>query len=67
MKILARTGAVLSFGFFSVPGLALMAHAHGDSETGQIIFGSLFIGIGCFAGTLLWLLGEKFCSKHDGK
>ena len=67
MKILARTGAVLSFGFFSVPGLALMAHAHGDSETIQIIFGSLFIGIGCFAGTLLWLLGEKFGSKPDAK
>ena len=67
MKTLARTGAVLSFGFFTVPGLALMAHAHGDSETGQIIFGSLFIGIGVFAGTLLWLLGEKFGAKPEGK
>lgn len=67
MKTLARTGAVLSFGFFSVPGLALMAHAHGDAEAGEIIFGSLFIGIGCFAGTLLWLMGEKFSSKLDGK
>ena len=67
MKTFARTGAVLSFGFFSVPGLALMAHAGGDAETGQIIFGSLFIGIGCFAGTLLWLLGEKCGAKPDGK
>ncbi len=67
MKAFARTGAVLSFGFFSVPGLALMAHAGGDAETGQIIFGSLFIGIGCFAGTLLWLLGEKCGAKPDGK
>ena len=27
MKILARIGAVLTFGFFSVPGLALMSHS----------------------------------------
>ncbi len=63
MKTLARTGAVLSFAFFSVPGLALMAHTGGYAETGQIIFGSLFIGIGCFAGTLLWLMGEQSGSK----
>ena len=67
MKTLARIGAVLSFGFFSLPGMALMAHASGDAKSGQIIFGSLFIGIGCFAGTLLWLLGEKFGSKPDAK
>lgn len=67
MKTFARTGGVLSFGFFSVPGLALMAHAGGDGESGQIIFGSLFIGIGCFAGTLLWLVGEKCGSKPDAK
>ncbi len=67
MKTLARTGAVLSFAFFSVPGLALMAHASGDVETGQIIFGSLFIGIGCFAGTLLWLMGEKFGASSNEK
>lgn len=67
MKTLARVGAVLSFSFFSVPGLALMAHAHGDSEMGEVIFGSLFIGIGVFAGTLLWLTGEKLGSKPDAK
>ena len=67
MKILARTGAVLSFCFLSLPGFALIAHAHGYSEMGETIFGSLFIGIGCFAGTLLWLLGEKFGSKPDAK
>ena len=67
MKTLARTGAVLSLGFFSVPGLALMAHAGGDGEPWQIIFGSLFIGIGCFAGTLLWLMGEKFGASPNGK
>ena len=67
MKTFARIGAVLSFGFFSVPGLALMANAGGDGKSGQIIFGSLFLGIGCFAGTVLWLLGEKFGSKPDAK
>ncbi len=43
-----------------------MAHAGGDAETGQIIFGSLFIGVACFAGTLLWLLGEKFGASSNG-
>lgn len=67
MRTLARIGAVLSLGFFSVPGLALMAHAGGDGESGQIIFGSLFIGIGVFAGTLLWLMGERIGSKPEAK
>lgn len=67
MKTLARTGAVLSFGFFSVPGLALMAHSRENSEWGEAIFGCLFIGVACFAGTLLWLMGEKLGSKPDAK
>ncbi len=66
MKTLARTGAVLSFAFFSIPGLALMAHAQGYSEWGETIFGSLFIGVACLAGTLLWLLGEKFGTSSNG-
>ncbi|GDY22171.1 hypothetical protein LBMAG56_35180 [Verrucomicrobiota bacterium] len=67
MKTFARIGAVLSFGFFSVPGLALLAHGHGRSEWSEPIFGSLFLGIGCFAGTVLWLLGERCGSKPDAK
>lgn len=67
MKTLARTGAVLTFGFFTVPGLALIAHSRENSEWGEAIFGSLFIGIACFAGTLLWLLGEKFGASPNEK
>ncbi|MEQ2010303.1 MAG: hypothetical protein ABMA26_26250 [Limisphaerales bacterium] len=67
MKTLARTGAVLSFAFFSFPGLALMAHSREHDERGEAIFGCLFIGIACFAGTLLWLLGEKCGSKPAEK
>lgn len=67
MKTLARTGAVLSFGFLSVPGLALIAHAQDNNETGAAVFGSLFIGIACFAGTVLWLMGEKLGAKSDSK
>lgn len=67
MKTLARTGAVLSFTFLSIPGLALFAHAREHGETGAAIFGSLFIGVGIFAGTLLWLMGEKFAAKSDIK
>jgi hypothetical protein len=65
MKTLARIGAVLSLGFFSLPGWALIAHARGDGNWREAIFGSLFIGIRVFAGTLLWLMGEKFGSKPD--
>ena len=67
MKTLARTGAVLSFGFLSIPGLALIAHAQEHNETGAAVFGSLFIGIACFAGTLLWLMSEKFGAGANGK
>lgn len=65
MKTLARIGAVLSFGFFSVPGLALIAHSRENSQWGEAIFGCLFIGIACFAGTLLWLLGDRSGVKSD--
>jgi hypothetical protein len=67
MKTFARTGAVLSFAFFSIPGLALMSHSHENSEWGEAIFGCLFIGIACFAGTLLWLMGEKLGTKSNGQ
>jgi hypothetical protein len=67
MKTLARTGAVLSLGFLSVPGLALIAHGSEHGEMGAKAFGCLFIGFGCFAGTLLWLLGEKFGANANGK
>lgn len=67
MKTLARTGAILSFGFLSVPGLALIVHAQDNNETGAAVFGSLFIGIACFAGTVLWLMGEKLEAKSNGK
>lgn len=67
MKTLARTGAVLSFGFLSVPGLALIVHGQDNNETWAAVFGSLFIGIACFAGTILWLLGEKCGANSNGK
>lgn len=67
MKTLALTGAVLSFGCFTVPGLALIAHASGDTAMGANIIGSLLIGIGVFAGTLLWLMGEKLGPQSGGK
>lgn len=67
MKTLARIGAILSFGFFSIPGLALMSQTREHGGIGEAVFGSLFIGIGIFAGTLLWLMGEKIGSKPDVK
>lgn len=67
MKTLARIGAVLSLAFLSIPGVALFSHAREHGETGAAIFGSLFIGVGIFAGTILWLLGEKFGANSDSK
>lgn len=67
MKTLARIGAALSLGFFSVPGLALMSQTREHGGMGEAVFGSLFIGIGVFAGTVLWLMGEKLGSKPDAK
>ncbi|PAW91637.1 MAG: hypothetical protein B9S33_00155 [Pedosphaera sp. Tous-C6FEB] len=65
MKTLVRTGAVLSFAFLSVPGLALIVHSLQHDELGEAIFGCLFLGVACFAGTLLWLLGNKCRTKSD--
>lgn len=67
MKTLARIGAVLSLGFFSIPGLALIVNSRENQEFGAAIFGCLFIGVGVFAGTLLWLMGEKLGAHSTSK
>ncbi len=57
MKTLARIGAVLSFTFFFIPGTWLVLDA--NAEKGVVALGLILFGIACFAGTLLWLVGEK--------
>jgi hypothetical protein len=65
MKTLARTGAIVSFTFFLLPGIWL-AFSDGH-EGGVIVLGMILIGIAFFAGPMLWLTGEKCCSKQDGR
>ena len=57
MKILTRIGAVSSFTFFFIPGTWLVQDS--NAEKGVIALGLILFGIACFAGTLLWLVGEK--------
>ena len=57
MKTLARIGAVSSFTFFFIPGMWLVLDA--NAEKGVVGLGLILFGIACFAGTLLWLVGEK--------
>jgi len=59
MKIVARVGAVLSFTFFFLPGVWLAGSSGSERETGVIIFGLILVGVAIFAGTMLWLMGEK--------
>ncbi|HEY2343636.1 MAG TPA: hypothetical protein VGH90_11420 [Chthoniobacteraceae bacterium] len=58
----ARVGAVLSFLLFFSPGAWLLQNA-GSHETGEMIFGLVLMGCGCFAGSMVWLTGEKHCAK----
>ena len=67
MKALARIGAILSFGCFFFSGGWLVLHSTPGREPGVIILGVLLMGIAFFAGPMLWLAGEKCCSKQNGR
>ena len=64
MKTISQVGAVLSFTFCAIPGLWLIFNS---SETGAILFGMFLIGIAFFAGSMVWLTGEKLRLKQDQK
>jgi hypothetical protein len=65
MKNVSRFGAVLSFTFCAIPGLWLILHS--NSEAGAVLFGMFLIGIAFFAGSMVWLTGERHRLKQDGK
>jgi len=66
MKTIARIGAVLSFLFFLVPGVRVLNQANSQDQLAFIV-GSSLIGFAFFAGTLLWIIAQKCCSKQDTK
>jgi hypothetical protein len=66
MKTLARTGAALSFIFCLIPGLIILMNARGlTHEDGFILaaIGLFLVGLAFFAGTILWIAGEKWTAK----
>jgi hypothetical protein len=65
MKTITRLGAVLSFVFFFFPGAWLALRADPGREAGVVILGMFFMGIGCFAGPMLWVTGERCASKPE--
>ena len=69
MKILAQTGAALSFAFFFSSGIMILTKVDplaSDSLIGTVL-GLILLGIAFFVGPLLWLAAEKWCPKPDGK
>ncbi len=68
MKTFARIGALSSFTLFFIPAVLLFRVPDGyrDSLLATIL-GLCLLGLAVFLGTILWLLGEKCCSKPDGK
>ncbi len=69
MKILARIAAVLSFGFCLTGGLWILSRTgfKADNDALATAIGFYFVGKAFFVGPMLWLAGEKFCSKPDDK
>jgi hypothetical protein len=66
MKTLARVGAILSFSFFLLPGTWLLNQAN-SRDLLAFVLGSSLIGFAFFAGTILWIAGEKCSSKQNNK
>jgi hypothetical protein len=75
MKKLLRIAAALSFGSFLSGGLIVVGTAvsslksYGSySEAVPVaVIGLVLIGAAFFAGSVLWLLVEKFCPQKNDK
>ena len=65
MNAVARFGAIMSFTFCAIPGLWNIFKS--DAENGQVLFGMFLLGFATFAGSMVWLLGEKCYPKGNGK
>lgn len=70
MKTQVRIGAGLSFTFFLLSGVCLLA-ATGFGMSGESLvltaLGLFLVGTAFFAGPLLWLAAENWCSRQAGK
>ncbi len=68
MKTLARIGASLSFSAFFLGGVCLLAIS-GFRLSGEYIvltaIGLFFVGTAFFAGSMIWLVAEKWALKRQ--
>jgi hypothetical protein len=68
MRTLARIGAITSFTLFFLPAVLLLRVSAGNRDALlATILGLCLLGLAVFLGTILWLVGEKCCSKQDGQ
>lgn len=71
MKTLARIGAGFSFASFLLAGLAILARTDFQGPREDVVMiaalGLFLVGTAFFAGSMLWLAAEKWCSKQDSK
>ena len=65
MKTVARFGAIMSFGFCAIPAFWLIFKD--NAESGPVLFGLFLLGIAIFAGSMVWLLGERCFPEKNGK
>ena len=68
MKTIARIGAVLAFTFCILGGLWILTKCTSSKDDALYMgIGLYFVGKAFFVGPMLWLAGEKCCTKPDGK
>ena len=70
MKRFARVGAMISFLFCFLAGVCILLpvlSAPKQDAFVLIALGLFLVGMAFFFGAMLWLIGEKCSSKHDGK
>jgi len=70
MKTFIRLGAVISFLFCFLGGICFIKPALSSPAEDRFVVAALglfLIGMAFFFGFMLWLAGEKLCSKQDSK
>ena len=70
MKILLRIAAVLSFGLCFAGGFWILClaalHLNTSSDAAPIAaLGLVLMGMAFFAGSMIWLVTKKCCTRQD--
>ena len=70
MKTFSRVGAVVSFLSCFLGGVCMLKPAFSSPKEDAFVLtalGLFLIGMAFFFGSMLWLAGQKHCSKQDSK